>query len=169
MLNSDDPRYQYDRFGTKGARVGQAVLDILSTDQPDYTCEEILEGMAPEFTKEMEKTINENLGKYKNPFYVLVLTKKEHFATNVLRNWFIARQTAPYASKMMFEYPIHTKTLYIVNAERGDVKVCWSLPGIADCQAIAKNPANISQELVGWILDCFEGKLDKEGFDYLFK
>jgi len=168
-MNSDDPKYQYDRFGKKGARVGQAVIDIMSNDQPDYTVEEILEGIAPEFTKEMEKTINENVGKFRSPFYVLVLTKKEAFADNVLHNWFIARQTAPFASKTMFEYPIHTKTLYIVNVERGDVKVCWSLPGIADCQAIAKNPANISQELVDWILNCFDGKLDKDNFEHLFK
>lgn len=165
---SNDSKYNYNRFGSKGSRVGQAVTDILSKEQPVYTVGEMLEGIGPKFAAELEKTINDNLGKYKSPFYVLALTKKEFWADNVVRNWFIARQTAPYALDMMINYPHHTKTLYVINGDRGDLKVAWSLPGYEDCKSILKTPDSYNPELVGWIKDCFNGDLNKDRYDELF-
>jgi hypothetical protein len=94
-INCNDPKYQYTRFGMKGARVGQALLDIAEKPYEEITCQEMLEGIAPEFAKNLEQAVNDNLSKYKSPFYVLVLTKKEPYALNAIRNYFIARQTAP--------------------------------------------------------------------------
>ena len=169
ITNCDDPKYQYNRHGTKGARVGQALIDLAEKPYEEMACQELLEGIEPEFAKELEKSINDNLSKYKSPFYVLVLTKKEPFALNCIRNYFIARQTAPYASKLMVEYPNYTKTLYVVQSDRGDVKVAWSLPGVQDCQEVAKTPDNFPEELVSWIRQCFDGKLDKDEYSELFR
>ena len=167
-MDSNDPRYKYNRFGMKGARVGQAVSDILSKDQPTYTVGEIMEGFGAKFAQELEKSVNDSLDKFKNPFYILALTKKEFWADNVIRNWFIPRQTAPHASKLMSEYPNHTKTLYVVHGDRGDIKVAWSIPAFSDCISVSKNPGIYSPELVKWIEDCFTGKLDLDNYNYLF-
>lgn len=167
-MDNTDERYNYDRFGSKGKRVGQAVADILSKDQPTYTVGEILEGLGPKFASELEKCINDNLDKYKSPFYILALTKKEFWADNVVRNWFVARQTPPYCEQMMYDYPNHTKTLYVINSDRGDLKVAWSLPGYEDCKSIAKTPDSFHPELVQWVIDCFAGKLNKDKYDELF-
>jgi hypothetical protein len=167
-MDANDPRYQYNRFGMKGARVGQAVADILSKDQPTYTVEEILEGFNVRFAQELEKAVNDSLEKYESPFYVLALTKKEFWAENVVRNWFIPRQSAPYAMDMMIQYPNHTKTLYVVHEQRGDIKVAWSIPAYEECKSIAKHPATYHPELVKWIEDCFSGKLNLDKYDYLF-
>lgn len=153
----------------KGARVGQAVADFSTKEALPMTCGELLEGFSAEFIKEFEKTINDNLGKFKDPFYILVLTKKEFWAENVIRNWFIPRQTAPYASNLMIEYPNHTKTLYIIDGTKGDLKVAWSIPAYQDCLSILKNPFIYSQELVKWIVDCFNKKLDIDNYQYLFE
>jgi hypothetical protein len=167
--NCDDPKYQYDRHGTKGARVGQAILDLADKPYEEMSCQEMLEGIAPKFAEDLEKCVNDSLKKYKSPFYVLVLTRKEMYALNVIRNYFIARQTAPYASKLMVEYPNYTKTLYVVRSDHGDIKVAWSLPGVQDCQEVAKTPDNFPDELVGWIRQCFSGKLDKDEYNELFR
>ena len=76
---SDSDRYDYSRFGSKGAsRVGQAVYDILnSPNRVDTRVEDVLEGSKEKFTKEMEDCVNANLDKYDDPFYVLVISKKE--------------------------------------------------------------------------------------------
>lgn len=168
-MDATDPRYTYNRFGMKGARVGQAVADIASKDATPMTCGELLDGFSVKFAHELEKSVNDSLGKYKSPFYILALTKKEFWANNVVRNWFIPRQTAPHAMDLMVSFPNHTKTLYVVNGDKGDIKVAWSIPAFQDCVSISKNQSMYSPELVQWIKDCFESKLNLDSYDYLFK
>ena len=165
-MDANDKRYDYNRFGKKGKRVGQAVVDILSKDQPIYTAEEILNEYAPKFVQELEDCIKENHKKYTSPFYVFVLTGKEMWAENVLRNWFVARQTPPHAIDMVVEFPHKSKTLYMVDAEKGKVKVLWTIPGIEDCKSIMKDPLIYDPHLVQWIIDCFEGKLNKDSYSF---
>lgn len=167
-MDSNDPKYRYNKRGTKGARVGQAVSDILSKDQPTYSVGEILDGFGAKFAQELERTIDDNIHKYRSPFYVFALTKKEFWADNVVRNWFCARQSPPYALDMMIQYPGYTKTLYVVDSNKGDLKVAWSIPGWEECKSILKTPDTFSYELVQWIKDCWNQKLDLDNYDYLF-
>lgn len=159
-------RYDYNRFGMKGTRVGQAVVDILSKEQPIQTVGDTLDAYGPKYAKEIEKTIEENQDKYTSPFYIFVLTKKEFWANNLVRNWFIARQTPPHAFKMMEQYSNYTKTLYMVDAKKGKLKILWSLPGFDDCITIARRPSFYDPELVKWVEECFNRKLDKDSYDF---
>jgi hypothetical protein len=168
-MDSNDPKYYYAKHGMKGARVGQAVTDILSQDQPSYTAGEILDGFGMKFAEQLELTVNDSIGKFKNPFYILALTKKEFWADNVVRNWFIPRQTPPYGMDMMQQYPNHTKTLYIVDGQKGAIKVVWSIPAYADCISIAKQKALYHPELVDWVFKCFERKLDVDSYAYMLE
>lgn len=167
-MDSKDPRYYYNKHGAKGARVGQAVADILSQDQPTYTAGEILDGFGARYAQELEKTVNNSMSKFKPPYYILALTKKEFWADNVVRNWFIPRQSAPYAMDMMVQYPNHTKTLYVVDDIRGDIKVAWSVPAYEECKSVLKNPSIYHPELVKWIEDTFLNRLNKDNYAYLF-
>lgn len=151
-----EKKYSYDRFGSKGQRVGQAVVDILSKDQATQTVEETLEALGPRFVEELEDTIQKNQHRFESPFYVFVLTNKEMWADNVLRNWFIARQTAPEDIDMLCQYPHHAKTLYKVDSKKGSLSVAWTIPGIEDCKSILKNPHIHDPQLVSWITSCFD-------------
>jgi hypothetical protein len=159
MAKDESGKYDYNRFGAKGQRVGQAVLDILSKDQNEQTVEETLDEFGPDFIKELESTINNNIHKYASPFYVLVLSKKEMWACNLMRNYFIARQTNPLPTNLIQEYPNHMKTLYKVRS-KGEVSLVWCIPGHQDCQSVARNPGAYDQELVQWIFQYYAGKLD---------
>ena len=169
MTSNNNSKYLYTKNGQKSSRVGQAVLDIKSKHQPSQTVGEIIDASAEEYVKSMEKAVKEGLDHFKSPFYVLVLTNKEFWTDNVVRNRMITRQTAPYASEMMTAYPNYTKTLYAVNASKGEVKLAWTIPGWQDCQLIAKNPTVYAPELVKWIQLCDEKKLDLDNYDYLFR
>ena len=167
MLDASDPRYHYNRHGMKAARVGQAVIDIMSQDRPAQSAGETIEAFGPDYVKEIEKAINSGLAQQlKSPFYILVLTKKEPWAVNVVRNFFIPRQTPPHALKLAKEYKHHVKTLYYVDADRGNVGVLWSIPGWEDCKSIAKRPRQHEPALVKWIADCFSGKLNKDRYSF---
>lgn len=165
MEDASSPRYDYNRFGCNAKRVGQAVVDILSKEQPVYTAGEILDAYGPQYASEIEKAINEGLKKYTFPFYVFVLTKKEHWATNLVRNFFIPRQTSPLGMEMMQAYPNYTKTLYKVTSDIGGVKLIWSLPGFNECESIARHPEIHNEELVRWIKDCFTGEMDNPSYN----
>lgn len=153
-------RYSYNRFGSKGKRVGQAVTDILSKEQPSYTAGEILDEYSHKFVKELEQSIENGQKTFKDPFYVLVLSNKEMWAPNVIRNYFIPRQTSPLASELTAQYPHYVKTLYKVNSSSKSLTLLWSIPGKEDCKSIMKNKNLYSPELVSWIKELKSGKLD---------
>ena len=159
MENRSVDKYDYNRFGSKGKRVGQAVVDILSKEQAPQTVEETIEAFGPDFAKELEKTIEDNRHKYSSPFYVFVLTKKEMWACNLVRNFFIARQTAPKADQMIWDYPNFLKTLYEVNADKGKCEPKWSIPGHQECLSIARHPYMVDPTLCEWIISAYKGKL----------
>lgn len=141
-------KYDYNRFGSSAKRVGQAVVDILKHgSQPTYTAEDIIDGYQHEFVKEFERCVSENKDKYDSPFYVLVLSHKEAWAENMVRNWFIARQTAPEDRYMISQYPHHMKTLYRID-KKGDINLEWVLPGLSDIQSIFKKPELYDKDLV---------------------
>lgn len=150
-----DDKYIYNKFGSKGVRVGQAVYDIISKEQAPQTVEETIEAFGPDFSKEFQKTVENNINKYKSPFFVLVLTKKEMWACNMLRNFFIARQTAPFSHDMVIFFPNYTKTLYKVNSDKGDVSLLWSIPGHEECKSISKSPQSFDPQLVKWIQEAY--------------
>lgn len=158
-MDAKDKKYSYNRFGMKGARVGQAVHDILSSKEETTTVEEVLDGYSHQFVKELETAISANEAKYKGHFHVFVLSNKEMWATNVVRNWFVARETAPDALEMVAQYPNHAKILYEVNTDTNEVKLKWTLPGIQDCISVLKNTGLYDPQLCQWIYDCFMGKL----------
>lgn len=159
-MDSKDKKYTYNRFGMKGARVGQAVHDILSkTEEKSTSVEEILDEYSHKFVKELEDTISANEHKYKDKFHVFVLSNKEMWAENVVRNWFIARETAPEALDMVAQYPNHCKILYEIDKRNDKVTLKWTLPGIQDCISIVKNPGLYDPTLYKWIKDCFNGSI----------
>lgn len=158
-MDAKNKKYSYDRFGMKGARVGQAVHDILSSKDENTTVEEILDEYSHKFVKELEDTINANEERYKGRFHVFVLSNKEMWATNVVRNWFVARETAPDPLDMVAAYPNHAKILYEVDTHTNKVDLKWTIPGIQDCISVLKNTWLYDPQLCQWIYDCFMGKL----------
>jgi hypothetical protein len=164
-MTKEEQKYDYNRFGSKGQRVGQAVVDIMSRENAPQTVEETLDAFGPDYAKELDDTIELNKGKYKSPFYVLVLMKKEMWAVNVLRNYFIARQTPPYALDLIQEYPNYTKTLYQVDSVKGNLKLVWSIPGHSECISILKTPGSFDEDLVKWIIAAYGGKLELDAYN----
>lgn len=162
-MPKEKSKYDYDRFGKKGKRVGQAVVDILSKEQAPQTAEETLDALGPDFVKDLLQCAEDNQPKYGELFYILVLTKKEMWAANVVRNFFIARQTPPHALDLIKEYSNFTKTLYKVSVHEG-VSIVWSIPGHQECLSIMKTPQSFDESLVKWITEAYQGNLDRDAY-----
>ncbi len=156
-----DKKYSYDRFGSKGARVGQAVHDMLSQPQPSYTVEEILDGMGKGILKYIEEEAEKGCKKYDGEFYILHLFKKamgEHGIKNVMKQsarCFESRNWTP--REVMEQHPHATKTLYKVNKMSGIIRLLWTVPGWEDCKSIRKNPVLYDPDLLQWVVQAMDG------------
>lgn len=143
------------------AKVGQAVYDILKKDQAPIEVQEVINEYQGKYLQEMESCIKQNMDKYEPPFYIIVLTKKEPWAMNVMRNFFIARQTRPLCAHLRHEYPNFMSTVYSFDKKKSELKILWSLPIKQDAAVVLKNRHLYDPQLVKWIEDCNSGTLDR--------
>lgn len=148
-------KYEYNQRGHKETRVGQAVYDILSVDQPDYTAEDILDQMQEGILKYLEEAAEKGLKELEGDFYILHLFHKDLSQmgiSNVLkqsaaifphRNW--------HPVEVMGAHPNPAKSLYKVDKKNGEMRLLWTVPGYQDCLSILKSPDNYNPMLIKWI------------------
>lgn len=149
-------------FEQRTQTVGQAALSLLAKANEIQEMQEVqdtLNAMTPAYFDELEDCIIKNRRKYSSAFYVICLRKKEHFFINVLRQWFIARQTKPFASVLFRDYPNYDHDIWEVQRS-GEYKILWALPPAQEQRTIMKNPHLYHSDLVKWIEDYQEGILD---------
>lgn len=136
--------------------VGSAVYDILEKDTHAYEVQEIIDGYAQDYTNEVRECVEKNWGKFESPFYVVVLHKKEPWALNVLRNYFIARQTEPDIKTMWTDYRHFMHTVYKVDKQKNSIDLLRSLPSPDEAKTILQNWALYDAQLVKWCQKAFE-------------
>lgn len=149
-------KYDYNRFGSKAKRVGQAVVDILSKEHlPSITAEDISEERQKEYIENLHKAVEvgHNEKKYSDPFYVVCLYNKEPWAVNVVRMRFLPRQTEPMPENMMTMFPYFGKDVWQVHYDKGDLKYLWTLPSIENFRQILKNTKLYDSNLAKWTAD----------------
>ena len=155
-----EKEYSYERFDTKGTRVGQAVHDIISQENPDYTVEEILEEMGKGVVNYIQEAAEKGCKEYDSNFYILHLFKKELSAFGVENAMlqkamcFPNRKWEPH--EVMEMHPTPTKSLYHVEKKNGTITLMWTVPGWEDCKSIMKNPKIYDPDLVKWIKSCVD-------------
>lgn len=162
MLNGAHPKLvqSRDEINLNPARVGQAAFDILSRENDTQEVGETLEAMAPRYLKELFATIEQHKSSFDNIFYVVVLRKKEPWAVNVLRQWFIPRSTRPSPYVLRVDYPNHDHDVWQVNCKDSNITLEWTLPTAQDSLTILKNKEMYDSNLVNWIQLFNKGKLD---------
>jgi hypothetical protein len=148
-----------DEIKKDPAKVGQAVYDILSKPQEMQTVEETYTEMTPKYFEELKKACEDNASKFSPPFYIVVLRKKEFWADNVLRQWFVARQTRPDPRVLRRDYPNHDHDLWKYNHTTGDVSLQWTLPTKQDADMMLRNWQLYHSDLIRWISEFNAGTL----------
>lgn len=149
-----------DKLKVKGAQVGKAVFDILSN--PNHDSQEVgetMEAMTPRYYQELMATIKANQGNFESPFFIVVLRKKEPWALNVLRQWFVSRQTKPSASTIREDYPNFDHDLWQIDSRNSSINFLYTLPTAQDSATILKNKECYDPDLVSTIVKFNEGKL----------
>jgi hypothetical protein len=155
-----EKKYTFEKFPTpKDVKVGQAVFDILNKEQSSQEVGETLEMMMPKYLEELRGTCFNGSKMYKSPFYVVVLGKKEAWALNVLRHFFIARQTKPDSRVLLKDYPNYFQDVFEYSETSGNCRLLWSLTAHWNHQEILQKPDLYHPDLVQWHVDHYAGKL----------
>lgn len=141
------------------SKVGEKVYEFLQKPQDNIEVGEIIEEYAKSYVKEIQDVVSKGIHKYESPFYIVVLHKKEAWAVNVMRNWFVARQSKPSARTLRQDYPNHSHTVYCFDIKNHELKLLWNLPTWQDGLTILKNKHLYHPELVQWIQDFDSKKL----------
>lgn len=87
-------------------------------------------------------------------FYLVVLTKKERLLTNVIRHYFIGRQSCP--------TPDYDQTVYRYVKNGDDLQFCWVIPSKDTCELFRDNKLAIDPsewELLKNVLNFYDGIL----------
>lgn len=101
--------------------------------------------------------ISEGKKRYKSPFFVVVITKKERLMENVLRHYFFPRQSCP--------TPTWDQTLYRYKAEGDQIEFMWTVPDKQTCELILHNKMKVPPNemwLLNLIISFYDGTLDKQ-------
>lgn len=142
----------------KTSKVGKAVYDILSKPQESQEVGETVDAMGPRYFDELFDTISANRDRLPSPFFIVVLRKKEPWALNVLRQWFVARETRPSAKFLRHEFPNHDHDVWLINTKDEKFQLLWTLPTAKDSLTIIKNAECYHPDLIKWIQSYNEGK-----------
>ena len=146
-----------DKVKIKAAEVGRAVYDIMSKPQASQEVGETLEAMSPKYIEHLLTTIKDRQNDFDGPFYIVVLRKKEPWALNVLRQWYVPRQTRPSPYVLREDYPNHDHDVWCIDPKTTEISLQWTLPTAQDSKTILKNASLYDPTLVQWIQD-FDSK-----------
>ena len=158
-----DSKYDYNRFGSKGKRVGQAVMDIISKEQSNLTVEDILDDLGKDYLDLIRDKAETSKNIYQSPYYILSLLKKDLGylgVANVIKHSARPFQLKPMIKKVFEAHPGAVKTLFQVDSVKGEINLIWCIPAYDDCISILKTPKSYDEQLVRWIQEAFQGSLD---------
>lgn len=142
-------KYDYERFGSKAKRVGQAVYDILKAgNHPKITAEDICEARQEQYLKDLQEAAELGKKDFQSPFYVVYLYNKEHWAENVVRGRFVRRQTEPLRETLIQDFPYFGKDVWKVDYDRCTVDFQWTQPALENTKQILRNKNDYAKELV---------------------
>lgn len=140
--------------------VGQAVHNILEEGDKSPEVGEIISEYGDSYVSQVQECVDKNSNKYESPFYIVVLHKKEMWAMNVVRNWFVSRQTKPCMKAMWTMFPNFMHTVYEVNKNQGALSILWSLPSPQEAKVVLDNFELYDPELVKWCRLAFSEFID---------
>lgn len=137
---------------------GEQYLEILSKDSGKAPVQEIRDSLLSEWDKNVFELIEKTRKQipYRH-FYIAVITKREHLAQNTIRIYYESKYDCP--------TPSYEQTVYKIRENSCDWSLLWTIPTKDVCAYMKAERMNIAPdqwELLGYVLDFDQGKLDQK-------
>ena len=141
----------------KKETVGKVALDLLNkTKDPVSVIDQANESLS-EYEKGLLECVGRGQKQYQKDFYVNVIFKKEPTMENVLRCFFLHRQSCP--------TPDYDQIVYRYDKSKDIIDFLWVIPSKYACIQLKNNAievVNEEKELLKYVLDFADGTLYKK-------
>ena len=139
-------------------KVGELTSDLLARPNLDIkqSLMDTSKEMQKQYLPEIEKCIKTHEKLWSEPFYVVVITKRERLIVNSIRQYFLARQTLP--------TPDLDQTVFKYTPATGDLKHLWTVPDHGSIDYLIRNRhlvVKAEQQLLEYCMLFRKGKLDE--------
>lgn len=129
-------------------------LAVKSVDNSHSAHDQMRENLI-EYDKMICQCIETGKKEFAGDFYVVVITKKERLMQNVLRNYFLTRESCP--------TPQYDEAVYKFHKKDDRIEFLWVVPAKDVCEYIIENALLIPEEerdLLNFVLQFTNGDLD---------
>ena len=140
----------------KEKTVGQSAVELQTKQQENIKVLDQSQAMLEDYWKNLLETVDRGYKKYPGNFFIHVETKKEPLLENVLRNYFIDRQSCP--------TPNYDQTVFRYNKELGQIEYLWTIPDRSTCFMLKDNALQVQlqeRQLLDFVLKFDDGTLFK--------
>lgn len=136
-------------------KVGKAAHDLLLKKDLKQGIVDTQREVDKTYFEECQKCINSKPHcEWKEPWFLVVIYKKERLLENVIRRYFFGRQTLP--------TPDYDQTVWRFYPTSGNLEYCWTIPDKNTCMWIYSNLNNIPSEhehLAKFVVDFIDSNL----------
>lgn len=136
--------------------VGKIATELQKKEPDTRDPIELQRGMTKDFEKNLIDCIESGKNKFESPYYIEVLVKKERLLQNVIRNYFVARQSCP--------TPFYDQFVFQVDIKDMVVNFFWAIPDIETCQTMKQFALEVvpeERQLRDYVLAFYDGSLLK--------
>jgi hypothetical protein len=138
--------------------VGKISWDLLANASIlDHSADEQMREQLDDYEINIHESINRGKKDFPGDFYIVVETKKEPKMKNVIRNYFIVRQSCP--------TPQFDNSVYRYHRESEQCEFLWVIPSRDTYNMIKNNVLDLprdQRELVQFVLEDADGTLLKK-------
>jgi hypothetical protein len=146
-----------DTYDVRQETVGKVARDLqLKDDGYAVNVIDQQREMTQDYMKNLFEAVDRGYKQFAGDFFVHVETKKEKLLENVLRNYFIIRETCP--------TPNYDQTVFRYHREKGDIQFFWTIPDRNTCFYFKQNALEVideEKELLKFVLQFDDGTLLK--------
>ena len=141
----------------KKKTVGAESLRLMQQKQENSDPIAQSRAMLEDYEKNFNQALERGNSQYHGTFYIVVITKKERLMENVIRNYFLIRESCP--------TPEYDQIVYKCDKNKKMIDLLWTLPNMQACEIYrdrALEVASDEKELLLNILSFYDGSLLKK-------
>lgn len=137
--------------------VGSLALDLMSQKQENTDVVSQQKAMLSDYEKNFQQSFDRGKSQFQGDFYIVVITKKERLMENVIRNYFLVRESCP--------TPEYDQIVYKYSKAEDFTDLLWVIPCMQACNTYRDMPLNVPEqerELLLNVLSFYDGSLLKQ-------
>lgn len=136
--------------------VGKVSLDLMQGAKDAlHTPQDQMEAQLQDYEKNVYEALARGKKDHAGTFYIVVLTKKERLMQNVIRNYFLTRESCP--------TPEWDQTVYQVRMPQEEIVFLWTIPARDICQQLKDEALDldpVDRELLEFVMAFDDRRLD---------